>query len=301
MRSHPLLLAAVSTVAAIATASPARADDELQARVLVLPVEGSAPKALGMIGRDVGDALARGAARTTTDVSRSTATLAETAVIVGCEPSEAGCLDAVAAALNVDQLLIAQISAAEGDAVVAITAVTREAQPVEQSFTIHQATRKDDLRSLEEAVPVMLEAGEARKHDRKVEPDPPPDDHPPPPDPHPIETPAPRISWTPLYVAGSGAAVAFAGVIFWGLAAGKQDQIDGASTATADDLDRLSDLESQARLRATFGNVLVIGGSIAVAGGIGWWLYQRRGSDRSVSVAPAPMPGGGGVAIGGTW
>jgi hypothetical protein len=232
-------------------------------------------------------------------VARATAPIADTAVIVGCEPTEDSCLDAVAAALNVDQLLIARIAAtgAKGeDATVEITAVTREARPVRQTFTVHAASRDADLAALEEQVPVMLEAGEARRD----EPEPPPE---PVPVPVPVPVPGPerRSSAGPLIVAGAGGALLVAGGVFWGLAASTQGEIDDAPTATAADLERLADLEDEARLRANVGNVLIVAGAVVAAGGVTWYLVSRR-RGREVRVAPLVDPsGGGGVAIGGAW
>jgi len=291
VRTLPLL-------ALLAAAGPAYADNE--PRVLVIPVTGEAPKKLGALIKDVEAALSDGAGKTTPNVAKATASLDDTAVIVGCDPKEKDCLDQVAAALNVDQLLIADISTSGQDAVVDLTAVTREADPVQQSFTIHATTRADDLKKLEDAVPVMLEAGEARVQEaHKVVPPPPP----PPPPPHPVVvTPPPppphATSRLPLYVAGGGAAVAAIGSVFWMLESSKQDQIDAAPTRTGADLDRLASLESSAKLYANVGNVAVIAGGVAIAAGVGWYIYEKR---HGHEVTVTPTAGGAAVTIGGTW
>jgi hypothetical protein len=303
MNLATLVVAAALTTAAAAitsTLAHAQTGDGLNPRVLVLPVDGTAPSGLGALGQDVGDAMARGAARTTPDVARATASLAETAVIVGCEADEADCLDSVAAALNVDQLLVATISVDGDDATIEVIAVTREAEPVRKTFKIRLASRAGDLQALEDQVPVMLEAGEARKGDRRrdraVEPPgggvvtPPP------------VTPAPegKRSWSPLVVAGGGVAVGAAGAVFWTMAKSKQDEIDRAPVVTPGDLERLRELESDAKLRALVGNVLVAAGAVAVVGGVVWYLVQPRKRGR-VEVGPVIVPGGGGVALGGAW
>ena len=293
----PLAVLVAALVVAVPGIAHAQAED-LDPRVLILPVEGDAPRSLGDLGSAVADAMARGAARITPTVARATASLADTAVIVGCEPEEGACLDAVAAALNVDQLLIATMAPSGEDATVDVTALTREAEPVRRSFTIRVASRDADLAAIEEATPEMLEAGEARKREPKiievVKPpqDPEPDPVPPPPE--------GRRSVTPLVIAGAGGALVVAGGVFWGLAASTQGQIDDAPTDSAADLDRLVTLEDQARQRALIGNVLVIGGAVVAAAGATWYLLDRR-RERPVHAAPLVVPGGGGVAIGGTW
>lgn len=286
----------VWVVAALSIAAPraARAD-ELDPRVLVIPVAGTAPEGLGALIADVENALAAGAGRMTPNVSRATASLADTAVIVGCEPSEEDCLDAVAAALNVDQLLIADVAARGGDATIDVTAVTRDAEPVRQQFTVHAKSREADLRVLEDAVPVMLEAGEARKGEKK-KPPPPPDGGG-----VVVTTPPPKVSPTPLIVAGGGGALMVAGGIFWVLAGNKQDEIDAAPTGTEAQLEHLADLEASARRNALAGNVLFIGGAAVAIGGLIWYGLEWRSAHAEVHVEAAPTAGGAVVGIGGVW
>lgn len=288
------LLALVAVL--VVTASTARAE-ELDPRVLVMPVEGSAPSGMRELPDEIGDALARGAGTTSSTVTRATASLDDTAVIVGCEPAEAACLDAVAAALNVDQLLIARMApSGSKDVTVEIVAVTRETEPVRQTFTIHAVSKEADLQSMEAALPVLLEAGEARRKEKaKIETGPDPD-----PDPEPEPEPGPERTRNlkPLLVAGGGVAVAFAGMIFWTLASGTQQQIDDAPTGSAADLERLASLEATAKDRALAGNILVITGAVAIAGGVTWYFLDRR---EEVRAAPLVVPGGGGIAVGGAW
>ena len=282
----------------VATTGTARAD-ELDPRVLVLPVEGDTLPKMTALSEEVAEALGRGAGTVTTTVARATTTVADTAVIVGCDPAEPECLDAVAAALNVDQLLIARITASgTEDATVEVVAVTREAEPVTRSFPIHSASKDADLLALEQATPAMLEAGEARrkeKEEQEKEKVPPPPDPPPPP---PSEG---KRSITPLFLAGGGVAIGIAGGVFWWLASGTQGEIDDAPTGTAEDLERLADLEGKARNQAMIGNVLVIAGGVAIAGGVTWYLLSPKKRESRVQAAPLVLPGGGGIGISGSW
>jgi hypothetical protein len=293
-------------IAAMLVLPTAAHADGLESRVMVIPVSGDAPKGLGAVVDDVELALADGARSLTPNVSLATASLADTAVIVGCEPTEASCLDAIAAALNVDQLLIAEVTSVGLDARVDVTAVTRDSEPVRREFVIHKASRAGDVHAVEVAVPVMLEAGETRKaeaaakahSDREVDRTTKPAD----PIPEP-ERARPSRSHGPLFAMGGGAALMVVGGVFWTLAANQQEVIDSSPTATTDDLERLASLEASARVRASVGNVMVIGGAVVAAVGLTWFVVDRRRGhgESEVQVAPTVVPGGAGVAVGGVW
>src|SRR5699024_8972436 len=122
--------AGLLVVLAIVVAPAQAGADDLDPRVMVLPFDGEEPRTRGARSADVASALVRGAERTTSTVAQATASLSDTAVIVGCEPALPACRDAVAAALNVDQLLLARIERDGEAAAVEVTAVTREGEPV---------------------------------------------------------------------------------------------------------------------------------------------------------------------------
>ncbi|MCE9572317.1 MAG: hypothetical protein K8W52_04110 [Deltaproteobacteria bacterium] len=279
---------------ALALAIPRIAAADLDPRVLVLPAEGAGPRGMPTLAADVGDALARGAARTTPTVARADATLSDTAVVVGCDPKLPACLDAVAAALNVDQVLFSRLRATGADATIEVTAVTREAEPSTREFTIHAASRAADLAAIEPAVVEMLESGEARRsaqvqHAVVIAP-------PPPPPPRPA--PAAHPIW-PIAVTAGGAALVIGGLAAWTVAAGKQGDIDAAPTGTSVELARLAALESSARRYATAGNALVIGGAlVTAAGGYLWWRSRRA---PAITIAPAIGAEHAQVVIGGVW
>jgi hypothetical protein len=291
--------AALAIAALAATAAPAAAAD-LQPRVQVLPAEGAAPASMPKLGAEVADALARGAARTTSHVARADANLTDTAVIVGCDPEQHACLDAVAAALNVDQVVFARLKAQDSDAAVEVTAVTRDAEPSTRSFTVKASSRTADLAAVESAVVDMLESGEARRS--QAHRDSGGGSHPlppaaPPPLPPPTESGHAR--W-PLFVAAGGAVLLGGGAACWALASSKQSDIDGAPSATAADLERLAGIESSAKGYATAGNLLVAGGAVvAIAGGILWWRSSSDGA--AVTVTPAVGADHAAVLVEGRW
>lgn len=303
----------------IAGADAARAGS-LKARVMVLPAEGAATDS--KLPADLSAALTAGARRVTPNVQKSTASLGDTAVIVGCDPADQACLESVAAALNVDQMLLVTVkSESGGDVTVEVTAISREAEPVTQQFVVRVATRKQDLAKIEAAVPGMLDAEAAAAEGGDggdggavtgggdggtgsvtdpglvggtgPEPGPDPDRD--------------RVSSTraPMVVTIAGGAIAVLGLGAWTIAAVKQGSIDDAPTATAEDLERLEDMESSARTYASTGNGLVIGGAIAaIAGGIWWWKVSRADDAAPASgLVVSPMIGGdrGGLVLEGRW
>jgi hypothetical protein len=285
---------AIALTLALAAARPAAAD--LDPRVLVLPAEGAGPPSMTSLAADVADALARGAAQTTHNVARADASLGDTAVVVGCDPSQAACLDAVAAALNVDQVVVSRLRASGNDATVEVTAVTREAEPSTRTFTVHASSRDADLAALQTAVIEMLQSGEARRSQAHREgaasqPSLPGGAHP-------TTVEPARPTW-PILVTAGGAVLLAGGVGCWALASSKQGSIDGAPTGSAADLDRLASLESSARQYATAGNVLVVGGAVvAITGAVLWW---RAWGDHDVEVTPAVAPDHAGVIVEGVW
>jgi hypothetical protein len=274
-------------LALVAAAPGAAAAGTFESRVMIIDVD--APS-------DLDAALTAGAQRVSPAVTRSTSSLDDTATLVGCTVTAAGCYDDIAAALNVDQLLIAESSESGTDTTVKVIAVTRETEPVVQTFVLHEASRANDLAKLQGAVPGMLEAGEAKR-----DPPPPPHDgdghHE---EPHvAVVTHPAKASPVGLFVGAGGAVLMAAGGIAWVMAASTQSEIDAAPTATAADLDHLAALEHTARVRATAGNVLFIGGAVAAAAGIGWYVYARGHAHAEVEVAPAP--GGAAVTLEGVW
>jgi hypothetical protein len=294
-------LVAIGLIVATSPADAARNEP----RIMVMPIEGDAAGVRRLPDKLL-ETLRETARRFTPHVEVATASLADTAVIVGCDPAERACLDAVAAALNVDRLLFARIEPGTATtARVEVTLSSREHGPVSASFDVRGDRRDDDLDALAAGVVTLFEQDE----DLVAEPppdEPPPDEPPPPADPVPVPGPpiatdeaAPRARW-PLYVAGGGTGVVAVGVTMWALAASKQGEIDDAPTETAADLERLADLEASARTRATAGNLLVVGGAIAIVGGVGYYLFG--GGESSTTVGAAPVAGGGAaVSLGGVW
>ncbi len=301
------LVAVVTGLALLAVPGARAAAQTLEARIMVMPTEGDAPE-VARLSDATTEALRATAARFTTQVAVATAALADTAVIVGCDPAELACLDAVAAALNVDRLLFARLSPGEpGAARVEVTLSSREHAAIHATYVVRAASRDADLAAMQDGVAGLFE--------QEVEPVTPPDASPPdagpgagpgaggaPPDGTPLPPPPPpraRARW-PLWLAAGGVGAVAVGGVMWALAARKQGEIDDAPAGTARELEALADLEASARWRAGAGNVLVIGGAVAAAAGAGlYWL--RGGAERGPSVGAAPVAGGAALTLGGAW
>ena len=299
---------------------------------MVLPAQSSAD---AEIPADVARALGDGARLVTPNVARATASLADTAVIVGCDPAERACLDSVAAALNVDQMLLVTVrDGADGEVTVEVTAVSRDADPITRQFVLKPATRKQDLAAMQAAVPAMLDADAAAQvkgggdagngsgdagngsgdagngsgdagngsgdagngsGDTGIG-----------------GGGGLGSSKAPMVLTIAGGAVALVGLGAWGMAAIKQGDIDDAPTATAEDLDRLVELEGSARRYASAGNAMVLAGGITAAAGAIWWWRAGRTHDAAPAPAPAATPAGltltpiigrerTGLVLGGRW
>lgn len=95
-------------------------------------------------------------------------------------------------------------------------------------------------------------------------------------------------------VAGGGAGAVLVGGLFLVAGSSVQGDIDSAPTETADDLDRLADLEGKARLYYGIGNTLAIAGLVSLGVGAGLIFYQAS-SDEGPSVSVAPTPSGSGT------
>lgn len=98
-------------------------------------------------------------------------------------------------------------------------------------------------------------------------------------------------------IGGGGVGAAIVGAIVLTAGDGVQSDIDEAPTDTADDLDRLADLEGDARLLYGVGNTLVIGGMVATGVGAALIFIQARRDSSSPSVSLAPAPSGSGAML----
>jgi hypothetical protein len=103
---------------------------------------------------------------------------------------------------------------------------------------------------------------------------------------------------TYLLIAGGAMAMA-AGTGFTIAAYGLRDDALNAKKTTPDDLNRLAAINRALRIRSTTGTVLLVGGGLAAAGGIVRAILQRRPTEPERAVAVVPVDGGAAVVFSG--
>lgn len=249
----------------------------------------AAPRKVLVIAADSGDgadlkaavaAVARAGEAVAPGVQISQASLTDSALIVGCEPAQPDCRQAVAEQLAVDELVVVERGA---DRAIAVTVYGRGRAPARTSARVAGPDDRAGLDALGAASARLLGGDGAAG-----------------PEPRGAAAGGSSSPRGPLYLGVGGGVLAVAGAVAWGLAAAKQGEIDDAPTATADDLAHLVDLEDSGRAYAAAGNALVITGALALAAA-GTWYYLGRRRDRAIAVAPAVGPSGAAVHVGVRW
>ena len=313
MRWLAVVIAVVTIVALAASAAAARH------RILVLPVEGTADAATR--GKLTGQ-LARLARALDGQVTTGSATFADTALAVGCDPRTPGCSDEVMATLGVDELVWGSAMRDGGRIRLVVRRATKGGAPREIATVF--ATGEADERITAGIAPVF---GAATGVDRR----PPAEPGPTPVSPSPTApSPAAAAEASPtaasaaaatagpgpgdvpaspdepghardrtlgFALAGGGALSLALGLALWASYSSLQQQIDNHAVRTPADFQDLHALEDSASNRAIGGDIFVVAG--LVAGGIGAYYLVRDHRRHGVIVAPAAVPGGAAMTI--TW
>jgi len=270
-------------------------------KILVLPVDGSADAPTrGKLSTEV----ARLARALDGQVATGTATYADTALAVGCDPQAATCSDQVIATLGVDELIWGTATRDAGQTRLIVRRAARGA-PVREVSTLVAAGDSGDR--IASGLASLFAPPAAEPAPRTAASPPPPV-----PAPGPDATPSLVTSAAPLVpapgpaddrgdrtagivlAAGGGVSVVL-GVALLASYAGLQSSIDSHPVRTYDDIQDLKSLEDQAATRAIAGDVFLIAG--LVAGGIGAYYLYRGHGQRGVAITPAPIAHGGGVTI----
>ncbi|HEX3475469.1 MAG TPA: hypothetical protein VHT91_10635 [Kofleriaceae bacterium] len=291
------IAAAIVTVV-VALTAPAAASH----KILVLPVEGAIDAALR---NRLTAAIARLARSLDGQVASGSATFADTALAVGCDPRAAGCSDEVMATLGVDELVWGAASRDRGPIRLVVRRVARGAAVREVAMTLASGDADDRLTA--EIAPLFAPPGAA--------PEPAPASQssaPPPPaiaaaqaPPGPLAEPGPPLAAAGpgddrrdrklgIALAAGGGGSLVLGLALWAHFSGMQDSIDHHATRTPDDFRDLTALEDRASSYAIAGDVFVLAG--LVAGGLGGYLLYRD-HRRHLTIAPAPIAGGAMLAV----
>ena len=303
MRSLEVELIAAAIVAVVvALTAPAAASH----KILVLPVEGAIDAATR--NRLTAD-IARLARSLDGQVASGSATFADTALAVGCDPRAASCSDEVMATLGVDELVWGAASRDRGQIRLVVRRAGRGAAVREVSTTF--ASSDPDDRIAAGIAPLFAPPGAA------PEPAPTPAPRSPAPPapavaaaqapPGPATGPAPPLAAASgpgddhrdrrlgIALAAAGGGSLALGLALWVSYSSMQDSIDHHATRTGADFRDLTALEDRASTYAIAGDVFVIAG--LVAGGLGGYLLYRDHQRHAVTIAPAPVPGGMMLAV----
>lgn len=287
------MIAVLAAIATVARAAPTPASH----KILVLPIEGAVdPATRSRLTADI----ARLARSLDGQVARGSATFADTALAVGCDPRAAGCSDEVMATLGVDELVWGVARTDRGQIRLTVRRAARGTAVREVSTTFASGEAGDRITT--GIAPLFAPPN--------AEPAPPPLPTPPPPPsaaaaatPEPAGDTGPRLAAAPapdgdrsdrtlgIALAATGGGSIALGLALWVGYASVQDSIDHHATRTLADFRDLTALEDRASTYAIAGDLFVIAG--LVAGGIGGYLFYRDHKQHGVTIAPAPVAGGG--------
>lgn len=300
MKSLELEVIAAAIVAVVvALTAPAAASH----KILVLPVEGAVDAATR--NRLTAD-IARLARSLDGQVASGSATFADTALAVGCDPRAAGCSDEVMATLGVDELVWGAASRDRGQVRLVVRRASRGAAVREVAMTLAPGDAGDRIAA--GIAPLFAPPA--------VAPEPAPQPRSPVPPPAVAATPVPpgspvesgpplgaapgprdhhRDRKLGIALAAAGGGSLLLGVALWVSYASVQDSIDHHATRTVGDFQDLRALEDRASTYAIAGDVFVLAG--LVAGGVGGYLLYRDHRRHAVTVAPVPVLGGAMLAV----
>ena len=295
----------VLCAALVVHAGSAHADDK---RVLVFPLTGTVPGAPADTLTRLTQVIARSAGLTGAEVVVGQASFDDTAVLAGCASPDPACLSQVAQSLSVDHVVLGVVTPGPGgDTIeVALTAFVN-GKLTQKKFTLQITNIDAMVEELAGEVPALFLASKRaeREPEPVAKPKPRPKPRPelvaPPPPPPESGFRGGRVSALSWVLAGSGLVAAGAGGVALVMARDRQAEVDGAPTATGQDLERLRDLEDEGELYTRAGNALLIGGGAALLVGGVIVLYQgySGGGDERPRVSLSPMlgPAGAGVTL----
>jgi hypothetical protein len=293
------VIAAAIVAVVVALTAPAAASH----KILVLPVEGAVDAATR--NRLTAD-ITRLARSLDGQIASGSATFADTALAVGCDPRAAGCSDEVMATLGVDELVWGAASRDRGQVRLVVRRASRGTAVREVAMTLAPGDADDRIAA--GIAPLFAPpaiAPEPAPEPRSPVPPPAVPAAPVPPGP-PAES-GPPLAAAPgpgndhrdrklgIALAAAGGGSLLLGLVLWVSYASVQDSIDHHATRTVGDFRDLSALEDRASTYAIAGDVFVIAG--LVAGGVGGYLLYRDHRRHAVTVAPVPVLGGAMLAV----
>jgi hypothetical protein len=274
-------LVAIFCVACAVLAAPAAADSK-KAQVFPLAASGL-PDNLSQAPAKLTKALA-----TAIKGQVASVPIEDAAGLLECDPESSTCLASVAKSVNAERLVFGSISYEKGKLKVTLTRFDvgpdRQQQTFELTGSTADALAKDLVRT---SAPLF--GNEAPV----ITDDPGPGDQPPPEVPVPTTTTVPgKISTSTWAMIGGGAVLAAGGVVMLVSAQSIKRDVQNAPNETLEDIQRLRALEDRGVQRTLIGNVLLIGGGVALAAGVVRAVIQRKAVTEAPIVQPAPVEGG---------
>jgi hypothetical protein len=266
-------------------------------KVLVLPLDGDAAPEI----RAKYSASVQRLARTIEGkVTPGDVAFTDTATAIGCDPKQPKCAEDVRATLGVDELIYGTVTKQDDKVVVVVRRVAKDKEPREVSATLE--TADDPERAEPEFLPLFREKPgdpadgdvvlvnddpDGNKEDKGDKGEPPP------------RTPLRRDQVLGYAAIGGGGTLLLISFALWSSASGLKDDIESHPVEDHDDFLRLEEIEGRASTRAWTGNALFLAG-LAVGGLGGYLLYRDRKAQHAV-VAPAPIPNGAALMLGGVF
>ena len=266
-----------------------RSDDKSPGSMTVFLLQGPAQEEHAGLSARLSSTVAEQARARGHKVEEVSSLFADTTLLLGCDSAAPGCQQKVLRQLDTRRAIFGTVEPGPRPRTVVVTlnVVTRGADTETHRFTIQAETKEQASSELAASMPVVF-GDPAQGAIPDLAPTEGSDT---------ADGPAFRLDQRSWILVGSGSAAVTIGVLFWFAADSAQASIDEAPTNTVDDLERLENQESTARLRANIGNVLVAAGVITASYGlVRGWLQYRRGS---VEVAPVSPQGTPGVTL--TW
>jgi hypothetical protein len=235
--------------------------------------------------------------------------MSELEAIIGCGDDSQECLENIAAAMGVEQVVLGEITSSSNESLeVKLTLFRAGQETLRGSVKVNATSVEEATRLFGSQVRDLFD----NKAPTDTPEDQPPADQPPADQPpaDPIAQPPPTGPTSPAFsfgrvkpysyaVAGGGVALIGVGAVFYALASGKQSDIDDAPTDTLEDLQALQDLEDSGKRYALLGNISTIVGGIAAATGVTLIVIQgtRKEGPPAAAIEPMALPGGAGLTF----
>ncbi len=278
---------AIIVCALVAISSPASADKRAQ----VFPLSGSGlPDKLATAPVKLTKAVATAISATVASVP-----IEDAAGLLECDPENSTCLAAVAKSLGVERLVFGTISYHVGGKL-KVTLTRFDVGPDRQQQTFELSGGTADQLATE-----LVKASSPLFGGVVIEEDPISNPRSGPGPEKPIEDkPVPgKITTGTWALVGGGAVFAAGGVVMLISAQSIKRDVPNAPTDSLDDIRRLRALEDKGVQRTLIGNVLLIGGGVALAAGVVRAVIQRKASPSAVVDDPIvqPVPTEGGAMI----